>query len=264
MAARSARRDRILHEARLMLAEGGRPAVEAIAAAAGISKAAFYREFPSRTALLDELNLEPEPAPRDRILRAALELVGAGGLAALSMDDLATRADVSRATLYRLFPGKAALLVGIVRAFSPMEPIRDKVAAMQDEPPEVVMPEIARTAYRVIAGPDAPGLGLLRAVFIEVGSLSEEAEAAAREVATAILGSVVAYVVRQMSEGRLRPMHPLLALQSFIGPVFFHMLTRPLAERVMGLDVDGEQAVTLLAESWLRAMKPDQAGGVAG
>jgi hypothetical protein len=56
-------------------------------------------------------------------------------------------------------------------------------------------------------------------------------------------------------------MHPVLALQSFIGPIFFHLLTRPLVEGVMGLDIDGEQAVTTLAESWLRAMKPDAIQG---
>jgi hypothetical protein len=64
-----------------------------------------------------------------------------------------------------------------------------------------------------------------------------------------------------MGAGRLRTMSPLLALQSFIGPIFFHLLTRPVAERAMGLDIGGEQAVTLLAESWLRAMRPDEVGG---
>ncbi len=231
--------------------------MEEIAAAAGVSKAAFYREFPSRTALLDELQLEPEPGARERILRAALELVGVGGLAALSMDELALRAEVSRATLYRLFPGKPALFVGVVRQFSPLEPVTEAMARLRGEPPEVVMPELARVTFRVIAGPGAPGLGLLRAVFVEVSSFSPEAEAASREIATAVLGSVGMYVASQMAEGHLREMHPMLALQSFVGPIFFHLLTRPLAERVLGIEMDGEQAVTLLAESWLRAMKPE-------
>jgi hypothetical protein len=60
-----------------------------------------------------------------------------------------------------------------------------------------------------------------------------------------------------MAAGTLRRMHPLLALQAFIGPVLFHILTRPLAERVLHLDVDGEDAVTQLAETWLRAMAVD-------
>jgi len=71
-----------------------------------------------------------------------------------------------------------------------------------------------------------------------------------------VAGALMQYVVAQMSEGRLRTVHPLLALQSFVGPIFFHLLTRNAAERVLGVTVDGEQAVTELAESWLRGMRP--------
>jgi hypothetical protein len=60
-----------------------------------------------------------------------------------------------------------------------------------------------------------------------------------------------------MESGRLRRMHPLLALQSFIGPIFFHLLTRPMFQRVLGVEFGGEQAVTELADSWLRAMRSD-------
>jgi hypothetical protein len=103
----------------------------------------------------------------------------------------------------------------------------------------------------------------MRAVFLEVSSISEEAEAASRDVAASIFGSVGMYLARQMAEGRLRPMHPVLALQAFVGPIFFHLLTRPLIERVVGLELDGELAVTQFAEAWLRAMKPDASGGEA-
>jgi AcrR family transcriptional regulator len=255
------RRERILTQARELLAGSGRPTVEQIASAAGVSKAAFYREFNSRAALVGALRLEPEAGTAERILRAALELIGVGGLAALSMDELAARAGVSRATLYRVFPGKPALFIGLVRAFSPLEPVSRAAIELRDQPPEVVMPEIARTVFRVLAGPGAPGLGLMRAILFEVSSLSPEAEAAAQDLVTTILGSVGAYLMKQMAEGHLRPMHPLLALQSFIGPVFFHLLAQPLAQRVMGVDMDGEQAVTTLTESWLRAMKPDATQG---
>lgn len=255
------RRQRILAQARVMLSGAGRPTVDQIAGAAGVSKAAFYREFGSRATLVDALRLEPEAGTPERILRAALELIGVGGLAALSMDELATRAGVSRATLYRLFPGKPALFIGLVRAFSPLEPVSRAVIELHDQPPEVVMPEIARTVFRVVAGPGAPGLGLMRAILFEVSSMSPEAQAAAQDLVTTILGTVGAYVMKQIAEGRLRPMHPMLALQSFIGPIFFHLLARPMAQQVLGLDMDGEEAVTTLAESWLRAMKPDAAQG---
>ncbi|MDQ6877472.1 MAG: TetR family transcriptional regulator [Candidatus Dormibacteraeota bacterium] len=256
MAART--RERILRKAPDVLATGEKPTVAQFAEAAGVSRASFYRAFESRGALLEALAVQPERAAPERILEVALDMVGAHGLAALSMDELAARAGVSRATLYRLFPGKPALFTSLIKAYSPLEPVSSLVLAMQDQPPAVVMPEIARTVYRTVYGSGETRLGMLRAVFFEVSSLSPDAEESAREAMRTIIGSVGAYVMTQMTNGRLRPMSPLLALQSFVGPIFFHVMTRPLVERVLGVDIDGEQAVTELAESWLRSMTPDE------
>ena len=250
-------RERILGRAQSLIAKGARPTVGQIAEAAGVSRTTFYRSFPSRRALLAALDVQPEPEAREKVLEAALVMVGANGLGALSMDDLAERAGVSRATLYRLFPGKPALFAGLLHAYSPLEPVSKLATEMRDEPPEVLMPEIARAIFRTIYGPRAPQLGLLRSIFFEVTSMTPDAGDAARDLVTAVLGSVGGYVIEQMQAGRLRRMHPLLALQSFVGPIFFHLLTRPLAERMLGMTIDGEAAVTVLAENWLRSMQPD-------
>ena len=250
-------RERILKRAPELLATGEKPTVAQFAEAAGVSRASFYRAFESRSALLEALAVQPEPGARERILEAALAMVGAHGLSALSMDELATRAGVSRATLYRLFPGKPVLFTSLIKAYSPLEPVSRLAIALKDEPPEVLMPEIARTVYRTVYGSGETRLGMLRAVFFEVSSLSPDAEESAREALSTILGTVGAYVLSQMVAGTLRQMSPMLALQSFIGPIFFHVLTRPVIERMLGIDIDGEQAVTELAESWLRSMQPD-------
>ncbi|TAN32332.1 TetR/AcrR family transcriptional regulator [bacterium] len=251
-------RERILGPARGLLARGGKPTVAEFAAAAGVSRASFYRAFDSRDALLEALEVPPEPGTRERILGAALVMVGAHGLTALSMDDLATSADVSRATLYRLFPGKPALFTNLIREYSPLEPVSRLVTERQDEPPEVLMPEIARTVYRTVYGGGENRVGMLRALLFEVSSLTADAEESVRLVLGTILGSLGTYVMAQMESRRLRRMSPVLALQSFIGPVFFHLLTKPVIERVMTVDVDGEQAVTQLAEGWLRAMQAEE------
>jgi AcrR family transcriptional regulator len=249
-------RDRILGQARGLLREGAKPTVGQIASAAGVSRTSFYRAFESRDALLEALEVAPEPGARQRILDGALEMVGARGLSALSMDELADRAQVSRATLYRLFPGKSVLFTALVNTYSPLEPVIEVLTAMQDQPPALVMPEIARTVYRTIYGRGADRTGVLRALFFEVSGLAPDTEEAAREAIGKVVGAVMIYLATQMADGRLRRMHPLLALQSFMGPIFFHVMTRAAAERVLGLDIEGEQAMTELAETWLRAMKP--------
>src|SRR5256885_9084532 len=114
------------------------------------------------------------------------------------MDEVASRAGVPRANLYRLFPGKQALFIGAIHAYSPMDPVSQVLTARSEEPPEVVMPELARTIYRVVAGPHAPRIGLLRAIFFEVGALSPDAEAAPRGLATTALGRVGTYLMKRM------------------------------------------------------------------
>jgi AcrR family transcriptional regulator len=225
-----------------------------LAAAAGVSRATFYRAFETREALLEALDLQPEPGARDRILDVALKLVGAHGLNALSMDDLATQAGVSRATLYRLFPGKPALFTSLVHAYSPLDPVSHLLQTRRDEPPEVLMPEIARTVYRTFYGNGESRVGILRAIFFEISSLAPDATEAAHDALRTVVGSFATYVMEHMRDGHLRQMHPILALQSFVGPIMFHLLTRPLAEGMLGMHIDGEQAVTELAENWLRAM----------
>jgi AcrR family transcriptional regulator len=255
----AATRERVLGKARHVLAKGGNPTVADFAAAAGVSRASFYRAFESREALLEALDLQPEPGTRERILEAAVKLVGAHGLNALSMDDVATQAEVSRATLYRLFPGKAALFTSLVHAYSPLEPVTELLTTRQAEPPEILMPEIARTVYRTFYGGGESRVGVLRALFFEISSLSPDTAEGAQDAMRGMVGSLVFYLTANMRDGRLRQMHPLLALQLFVGPILFHIITRPVAEQMLGLDIDGEQAVTLLAESWLRAMTPEEA-----
>jgi AcrR family transcriptional regulator len=224
------------------------------ARAAGTSRSTFYRHFRSREALLEALEVAPEPGARERILAAAVEMVGTEGLRNLSMDNLADNAGVSRATLYRVFAGKSALLTGLIQVYSPLEPVSRLLAECSADPPELLMPELARTAYRAVYREGENRAGLVRALFFEVSGLQPETEEVAGDVIRGVVGRLVAYLVGQMAQGSLRRMHPLLALQSFIGPILFHILTRPLAEKVLRLDIEGEVAVTHLAETWLRAM----------
>jgi hypothetical protein len=74
-----------------------------------------------------------------------------------------------------------------------------------------------------------------------------------------MLEAIGGYLAGQVARGRLRPIHPLLAAQAFIGPVFFHVLTRPIAKRLVQFEMPLEAAVTELAEAAVRGLVIDPA-----
>jgi AcrR family transcriptional regulator len=236
-----------------LLSERRHPSVDEIAGAAGISRTTFYRTFSSRAQLLEALELQPEPQTSRRIREAALSLLRTQTLAALSMDELALVAGVSRANLYRLYPGKSALFRAILIAYSPFEPAMALFARLGDRPPEEVIPELVLAAYRTVAG----RTGLVRTLLLEVTSLTPETQQAFSDTGVRAFGTFARYLSAQMAAGRLRRLHPMLAVQSLVGGVMFHLLVAPVLGQAT-VDVPaGEAAALQFAQVWLRGMRPE-------
>ncbi len=243
-------RRQVMAAAREVLAEDAGAPVAEIAGRAGVSRATFYRHFGTRDALLKSVALEPQPAAEIRILTAAKDMLIRESLDQLSMEELATAAGVSRGTLYRLVPGKAALLERLIAVYSPFEAIRLILAEHRDDPPQVVFPLIGRA----VVGVAGERLGLMRAIFHEITAGSGPAIDGMRPLFEATIGALAEYIARQIAAGRVRPMHPILALQAFIGPIFFHLMTRPVVERSVGLPMDPEAAVDQLVAASLAGL----------
>jgi AcrR family transcriptional regulator len=199
---------------------------------------------------------------RSRILDTALELVGRHGLAELSMDELATRAGVSRATLYRLVPGKEALFAELVRRFSPFEPIAAVLETAGERPPAEVIPAIAQAMAAAMDG----HIGLLLQLLFELSrDRPPDPDSGHRTSEDTIEGMrtlplVAGYLDRQMAAGRLRRMDPVLAMQALAGPIVMHLLMPASAQSQSGagheVALPLEGVVNELVGIWLRAMTP--------
>jgi AcrR family transcriptional regulator len=246
------RRASILDAARRTLAADSTAPMAAVARSAGVSRATVHRYFRSRGELLGALGREPDPGAEERVLEAAAVLIGRDGLGALSMDELADAAGVSRATVYRLFPGKAALFEACMDAYTPFAPVIAYLSEHGDRPPAEVLPDIARSAASIAAR----NLGIWRALFFEITSGSPDAMEGSGRPLEDMLGALGGYLAGQMAAGRLRPMHPTLAVQVLIGPILFHLLTRPQAARFGGLDMPDDEAVEQLVNVALRGLQP--------
>jgi AcrR family transcriptional regulator len=236
-------RDAILAAAHRTLVDDPGASIATVTAEAGVSRATFYRHFDSRAELLAALDIEPDPGAHQRILAAAAELVARDGIARLSMDELAALAGVSRASVYRLFPGKSALFAELISTYAPFAPMLAALDRLRDRGPDEVLPEIVRVAARA-AGPQ---VGIIRSLMFEVTSGSPEAVAGAREAFGPVFSAVSAYLAGQMTAGSIRPMHPLLAAQALMGPLVFHLVTRSFAVPHAGLDLGPDEAAAEFA-----------------
>jgi AcrR family transcriptional regulator len=223
-----------------------------IAREAGVSRATLYRHFGSRDALLAAIEIEPPTPARERILEAAADLLGRGGLHGFSMEQLAVAAGVSRATVYRLFPSKAALFGDIVRTFSPFEPAMAVLREHGHRPPGEVVPLLVRTFAEV----GARRIGIMRGVLLEASALDRDAMAGVQPFMPDAIGTLAGYMARQMDAGTVRRMHPVLAVQALLGPVFVHLLTRPIAERLVSFDLPLDDAISQLTTSILEGLRP--------
>ena len=227
------------------------PSMDEMAAAAGVSRAALYGLFGSRGALLEAIGAEVPPSVSDRIMTAAAELVAERGLGGLSLDEVASRSGASRATVYRLHPGKAALFREVVLAYLPIDEALAMMETMADRPPTQVMGALARG----LAQGGFVRIGVLRSVLFEVFRREDGSE----EVLEEGLRStqvIVGYLEQQMAAGRLRRMDPVLAMQAFLAPIMLHMVSRPLAEEYGLTATPLDEAVQEFTDAWLRAMAP--------
>lgn len=244
--------DRILDAARPLLAQDPSTPLDRIAAAAGLSRATLYRHFDTRADLLDALDLQPDPDARARILAAALDALASDGLRGLSMDDVAERAGVSRATAYRLFPGKSALFAALLDEHAPFAQAGAALHRLHGEDPDTAIPELLAILARLVA----PKVAILRSIMLEVSSGDPEAFEAAQGALRPLYAEVGRFFGAQIAAGRIRPIEPLLAAQAVVGPLLLHLIGQPVAGPAAGYSTTPEHAAAVFGQVALRGLLP--------
>jgi AcrR family transcriptional regulator len=224
-----------------------------IADAGGVSLRTLYRSFGTREALFRAAGCGAPRTARDRILAAALELVGRSGMNGIVMDELAAVASTSRATLYRLFPTKPTLFRELVRTYSPWQSLGDVIRLDRDRGIDEVIPGLAYALVSDISGRTDLILRMVSELARDPASLGGDAT----DAMTPRLAEVLGYLEAQMSSGVIRRMDPVIAFQLLAGPIAIHLATRPLAAS-RGLTIPLDDAIDEVAAAWLRAMRPSE------
>jgi AcrR family transcriptional regulator len=135
-----------------------------------------------------------DPEVDEAILAAAIDLLGEIGYARLTMEQIAARARVGKASMYLRWPNKVALVA---------EALRQRSAVVPDVPDTSSLREDMRPFLRALLRSKSPAQRALAAVTGEIASNPELAKAWRQGVAGTLLACVRVIVERGVARGEL-------------------------------------------------------------
>lgn len=231
--------------------------VLAIAREAGMSRSTLLRRLGGTRAALDDAVRTAGHDPggqapvRVRALDAAAELVDSSGLAAATLEAIAARAECSVPALYLAFGGRDELLRALFERHSPLLEIEDFFDAEH--------PDLATTVRRLYGMiTDTLGREPRVAPALLAEALARPDSPAIQNLlshnAPRLLASIGAWLTSQIAAGRIRDWPLALLIQLLIAPVAVHMLIRPAAPDIPGLELPNLDTVCdVLTEAFVNA-----------
>jgi AcrR family transcriptional regulator len=161
---------------------------------------------------------------RDRVLEGALVCIGRYGMAKTTVDDVARASGVSRATIYRYYPGGREQVVADVVAWEVGRFFRrlgEAVAAAPDL--ASLVDEALRFAHRAVAGHDV----LQRVLASEPQRLLPVLTVSSDRILPLVGGFLVPYLERERAAGRLRPGVEVERAADFLARMLLSWISAP-------------------------------------
>ncbi len=150
------------------------------------------------------------------ILDATLELLGEVGFSGLTVDGIAARAGVGKATIYRHWPGKAHLVVDAFRSRIPAMAMPDTGSLRQD---------LVAVVGFLVQGLEHSPLTRILPALVEAAERDPELERLFKEFGAERRRILRGVLQRAAARGELRPdLDPELALDLIGGPIFARRL----------------------------------------
>lgn len=192
---------------------------------------------------------EARPA---ELLDAALAEFFEKGFAAARLEDIATRAGVSKGTIYLYFSSKEEVFEALVRAIPQpnVEQIR-AIAADPSLPADALLERVLRFMGGVLQ--DERMIKFPRLVIGEAGRFPKLAETYKREIISRGASVITGIIERGIAQGRFRPVDPLRAAYAAITPVLFVAIWRTTFEDP-GAPLDGPAFIDQHIETFLRGI----------
>lgn len=159
----------------------------------------------------------------DEVLDAALALFVEKGFANTRVEDIATRAGLSKGAIYLYFASKEAILEGLVRRA--VVPIANNALGFLEnysaDPRLVITAVLKMVAHRLTE----PGtIAIPKLLIREMIHFPEFAAMYRREVLDRVIPVIEQLLRNGISGGYFREVDPHLTIRSIVGPIMLHML----------------------------------------
>lgn len=238
--------------------------VVVIARHAGVSRSTLLRRLGgSRIALDDAVRargVDPGGIPpvRTRAMAACATLIDEKGLAAITLEAIATRAACSVPSLYATFGSRDGLLQAVFERHSPLLDIED----FFDEPPGDLHSTV-RSCYGVLAQALDRAPRVVHAMYAEALARPDgpAVQSVISHVAPRMVGVLSRWLTGEIAAGRIRDLPIPILIQLLLGPMLIQTFVRPALERadVIALP-DTESTCDAFADAFVRAVVNPQEG----
>ncbi|MEZ5130381.1 MAG: TetR/AcrR family transcriptional regulator [Mycobacterium sp.] len=233
--------------------------VVAIAREAGVSRSTLIRRLGGSRATLDEavraVGVDPggQAPVRARALDAAADLISSEGLAATTLEAIAARAQCSVHSVYAAFGGRDELLRAVFETHGPLP----EIEAIFEGAEGSDLRATVRQFYGAVAVAMSREPRVAPALFAEM--MARPDSPALRNLlehnAPRLLGSLGAWLAEQVRAGRIRDIALPLLIQQLSAPITIHMLSRPVAPQIPGMELPDLDAVCdTFTDTFLRAV----------
>jgi AcrR family transcriptional regulator len=182
---------------------------------------------------------------------AAFALFAEQGFAATRLEDVATRAGVSKATIYRYFESKDALFEAVVKsAIAP----RFAEAEVLVDAFEGTSPDLLRTFFKVARGALAgPMPALLKMIVSESGTFPQLATLWADLVVSKMMGLVARIIARGIERREFRPVDLAVIGPIIAAPVVLLAVVKQTFSHTQ-MQFDGDRVLDQHLEILLRGL----------
>lgn len=201
----------------------------------------------------------PAEGRRQQILDVATDLFARQGFNGTTTRQIAQRAAVNEAIIFRHFPTKEELYWAVIEHQIALKPGRAKLDARLASGDDVVA--VLSGVAEDMLNRDTTLTRLLLFTALEKHELSDRFY---RTHVSGYFEQLADYIRKQIDMGRFRPVDPLLAARSFIGMLFHHFHVQELYGGKRYQQFDNHEVSRTLVDIWLRGVEPPRHEGFAG